>query len=125
MKLDPISSEVGLATRTSEKPTLKKPVAASTQNATPSPKTNGPGTIGINAGTAAKSLQDLTPLVNGLGLGLEFSTDPETGQKVIKVLDLKTGATIRQIPPQEVLAFLRQIQNNKTLASGVLVSRHL
>ena len=125
MKLDPILSDVGFATQTIEKPALKKPVTASTQDATRSLKIRWPQTIGINPEITAKSLQDLKPVVNGLGLGLEFSTDPETGQKVIKVLDLKTGAIIRQIPPEEMLAFLRQIQNNKMLAPGVLVSRHL
>ncbi len=60
------------------------------------------------------------PVVNGLGLGLEFSVDKETGTTIIKVLDVETGEVVRQIPPEEVLAFMRQFEKN-----GLLFSRWL
>ncbi len=58
------------------------------------------------------------PVVNGLGLGLEFSIDKETGTTIIKVLDVETGEIVRQIPPEEVLTYMRQLDKN-----GLLISR--
>jgi len=60
------------------------------------------------------------PVVNGLGLGLEFSVDKDTGATIIKVLDVETGEVVRQIPPEEVLNYMRQLERN-----GLLVSRQL
>ncbi|MDN5851124.1 MAG: flagellar protein FlaG, partial [Nitrococcus sp.] len=34
---------------------------------------------------------------------LEYAMDEITGQTVIRVLDAKTGALIRQLPPEEIL----------------------
>lgn len=71
---------------------------------------------------AANAAQELQPVINGLGLGLEFSTDGETGVKIIKVYDRETGEVIRQIPPEELVDFLRQFQKNGELSAGLLVS---
>ena len=60
-------------------------------------------------------------VVNGLGLGLKFSLDKETDTRVIEVIDLKSGEVVRQIPPKEVLNFLREVRDSK----GVFVSRRL
>lgn len=58
------------------------------------------------------------PVVNGLGLGLKFSTDAETGAPIISVVDLASGEVVRQIPSEEVLDFLRQFED----AKGALIS---
>ena len=71
---------------------------------------------------AANAAQELQPVINGLGLGLEFSTDGETGVKIIKVYDVETGEVIRQIPPEELVDFLRQFQKNGGLSTGLLFS---
>ena len=55
------------------------------------------------------------PVVNGSGLGLEFSVDEDTHTRVIKVIDRKSGDVVRQIPPEEVINFLRQFQKSKGL----------
>ena len=60
------------------------------------------------------------PDVNGLGMRLEFSVDQETGATIIKVLDIESGEVVRQIPPEEVLNYMRQLGKN-----GLLVSRRL
>ncbi len=59
------------------------------------------------------------PVVNGLGLQLQFSIDQQTGQSVIRVLDIESGKVVRQIPSEEVLAFLRQLEERK----GLVLSR--
>lgn len=55
----------------------------------------------------------IPPIVNGLGLGLQFHIDKETGRSVIRVLDVESGKVVRQIPSEEALAFLRQIEARK------------
>lgn len=60
-------------------------------------------------------------VVNGLGLGLHFHIDKETGRSVIRVLDVESGKVVRQIPAEEVLAFLRQIEAE----NGPILSRKL
>ena len=62
-----------------------------------------------------------TPVVNGfkfLVQGLKFSVDEETGRQIIKVVDIESGKLIRQIPAEEVLNFLRQLEQLK----GVVLS---
>ena len=52
-------------------------------------------------------------MINGQGRGLRFSVDKETGQHIITVIDTESGEVIRQIPPGEVLNFLRQLEHRK------------
>lgn len=61
------------------------------------------------------------PVVNGLGLGLQFHVDKESGRSVIQVLDVESGEIVRQIPPEEVLTFLHQFDEGK----GLILSRRL
>ena len=61
------------------------------------------------------------PVVNGTELSLDFSVDKDTHTQVIKVIDRKSGNVVRQIPPEEVLNFLRQFQKSR----GLFVSRRI
>jgi flagellar protein FlaG len=70
---------------------------------------------------AEKTLRVAEPIVNGFGLGLQFSLDKPTGTRVIKVIELESGDIVRQIPPEEVLAFLRHFEEGK----GVFLSIRL
>ena len=127
MKATSISPEIGLAAQV---PTLAKradrdlgsPVI---RKADPALRKESPQLTEINPELVEHALEGIKAVVNGLGLGLEFSSDRETGQKIITVYDLKTGQVIRQIPPKEVLSFLRQIQDNKGLSTGRFFSRRL
>lgn len=58
----------------------------------------------------ANTAQISRPVINGFGLSVEFSTDRETGE------------VIRQLPPKELVAFLRQFQKNGELSTGLLLS---
>lgn len=40
---------------------------------------------------------------------LEFSIDEELGRTIVRVVDKETGDTIRQIPPEEILALARHL----------------
>lgn len=66
----------------------------------------------------SSSETQVTPVVNGLGLGLRFSTDQVTGKPVITVIDVESGKVVRQIPSEEVLDFMRQLES----AKGALLS---
>jgi flagellar protein FlaG len=70
---------------------------------------------------AERSQRASQPIVNGFGLALEFSRDQDTGSTVIKVVNLESGDVIRQIPPDEVLAFLRHFEES----NGVFLSLRL
>ena len=59
------------------------------------------------------------PIINGRGLGLRFHLDRDTGIRVIQVVDEESGDVIRQIPPDEIVDFTRQLQSTK----GRFVSR--
>ncbi len=127
MKATSISPEIGLAAQV---PTLAKradrdfgsPVIKKPE---PALRKESPQLTEINPELVDHALEGIQPVVNGLGLGLEFSSDTETGQRIITVYDLETGEVIRQIPPKEVLNFLRQIQGNKGLSTGLFFSRRL
>jgi flagellar protein FlaG len=63
--------------------------------------------------SAAGPSQVVPPVVNGLGLGLQFYLDKETGRSVIRVLDVESGKVVRQIPSEDVLNFLRELEKRQ------------
>jgi uncharacterized FlaG/YvyC family protein len=125
VKVSSISSEVGLAPGNTDKPTSKRADKQAVAGAKVAPLIKWPTTIGVNLEITEKTLQEFKPLVNGLGLGVKFSKDPETGRRIITVYDQKTGAVIRQMPPEEIMAILRQVQRNNALSAGLFLSRKL
>lgn len=52
-------------------------------------------------------------VINGQGLGLKFFYDRDAGVRVIQVVDEQSGDIIRQIPPDEVVDFMRQFRETK------------
>jgi flagellar protein FlaG len=71
-----------------------------------------------NAELVAK-VEDLNQLVDR---NLEFSVDDETGQQVIRVIDSDTGEVVRQIPPDQILHIISQIQKtSEGMLPGVLL----
>lgn len=52
---------------------------------------------------------------------MQFSTDPVTDRMVIRLVDTKSGELVRQIPSEEVLNYLRQLEAMK----GKIFSRSL
>ena len=69
--------------------------------------------VGLKQSNYHDAFRRSQSIVNGTGLSLEFSVDADTGTHVIKVIDRNSGDVVRQIPPEEVLAFLRQLQYSK------------
>ena len=56
--------------------------------------------------TAIESLNDM---MSALDRNINFSVDPGTGKDIVKVTDSNTGKTIRQIPAQETLSFIQNL----------------
>jgi uncharacterized FlaG/YvyC family protein len=50
-------------------------------------------------------------VVNGFGLGLKFSYDSAADTRVIQLVEQETGHIVRQIPPEEVVEFMRQLRD--------------
>ena len=55
------------------------------------------------------AIQSLNDMMNALDRNINFSVDPGTGKDVVKVTDSNTGKTIRQIPAQETLTFIQNL----------------
>jgi len=55
------------------------------------------------------AIQSLNDMMNALDRNINFSVDPGTGKDVVKITDSNTGKTIRQIPAQETLSFIQNL----------------
>jgi len=67
----------------------------------------------------ANKIENLNQLVHR---NLEFSLDDETGQQVIRVIDSDTGKVVRQIPPDQILHIISQVQKARDgMLPGVLL----
>jgi flagellar protein FlaG len=61
------------------------------------------------------------PVMNELGVNLQFAVDKETGTHLVKVLDPETGKVLHQYPPEEFLQVVKHLRNLK----GMLFSAKL
>ncbi|MEW8508614.1 MAG: flagellar protein FlaG [Candidatus Thiodiazotropha sp.] len=53
---------------------------------------------------------------------LEFSIDENTGTQVLRVIDSETGELVRQVPPEQILHIISQIEEmNEQILPGVLL----
>jgi flagellar protein FlaG len=55
------------------------------------------------------AIQSLNDMMSALDRNINFSVDSGTGKDVVKVTDSNTGKTIRQIPAQETLSFIQNL----------------
>jgi flagellar protein FlaG len=55
------------------------------------------------------AIQSLNDMMSALDRNINFSVDPGTGKDIVKVTDSNTGKTIRQIPAQETLSFIQNL----------------
>jgi flagellar protein FlaG len=49
-------------------------------------------------------------LLQSVNHNLEFKVDESTKKVVIKIIDKQTGETVRQIPSEEMMAFIKKMQ---------------
>ena len=55
------------------------------------------------------AIQSLNDMMSALDRNINFSVDPGTGKDIVRVTDSNTGKTIRQIPAQETLNFIQNL----------------
>lgn len=68
----------------------------------------------------ARAERLVEPVINGVGVRIEFVLDEPTGRTIIRLYDKDSGELIRQIPPEEIMAFVRRFAQGK----GSLLSIH-
>ena len=56
-----------------------------------------------------QAIQSLNDMMSALDRNINFAKDPGTGKDVVRVTDSNTGQTIRQIPSQETLNFIKNL----------------
>ncbi len=67
---------------------------------------------------------------NSINFSLNFSTDEKTGEKVIRFIDEKTKTTIKQIPSEDTLKVIEEIdkfieRNNLKIKAGTIFSKEV
>ncbi|MCG8486731.1 MAG: flagellar protein FlaG [Chromatiales bacterium] len=73
----------------------------------------------IDPSELASKVENLNQLVSR---DLEFSVDDETGQQVLRVIDSETGKVIRQVPSDQILHVISQVQKaTEGMLQGVLL----
>ncbi len=110
MQISPISNGIVLPADVQEveaKGGSGKPIRETTK------RSDQPEKIKHEPGTVEPSAAPVEPVINGLGLGLRFYNDRAAGVRVIQVVDEASGDIIRQIPPDEVVDFMRQFKETK------------
>jgi len=70
-----------------------------------------------------KAVSKINDYVQNIQRSLQFTVDEESGRDVVTVLDTKTEEIIRQYPSEEVLAFARQLAQQKEEAISLFSSR--
>jgi uncharacterized FlaG/YvyC family protein len=64
---------------------------------------------------SSKQIVSTPPDINGENISLDFSVDPTTGERIVRILDKKTGELIRQVPPEELLQVMSALRSLKGL----------
>jgi len=67
-----------------------------------------------------EAVDDLNEFAQSVHRQLEFSVDDESGKTVVRVIDVDTGETIRDIPPEEI----RNMQKHMKEMSDRLFSQN-
>jgi flagellar protein FlaG len=64
-------------------------------------------------------IESLTQIVQR---SLEFRVDDETGKQVVRVIDSDTGKLVRQMPPEQILSMISQLQDAvEEMMSGIFL----
>ncbi|NOX75379.1 MAG: flagellar protein FlaG [Gammaproteobacteria bacterium] len=68
------------------------------------------GDAGENTKNVEDVVRDLSNYVQSIGREIQFSRDDTTGRIIVRVIDTATDEVIRQIPSEEIMAFLKNMQ---------------
>lgn len=73
-------------------------------------KDKKPGSNATSLDTLKSAAAAGNSILQAVNLNLEFKVDDSTQKVVIKIIDNQTGETVRQIPSEDMLAFIRKMQ---------------
>ena len=104
---------------------MKPELVTSIQSVPPPRNTGGEGSVAVVArrepaaggnrppapAELEQAVSELNEYVQTLNRSLQFSVDDDSGRTVIKVVDPQSDEVIRQIPPEEILAIARVLQD--------------
>ncbi|MES9992967.1 MAG: flagellar protein FlaG [Candidatus Thiodiazotropha sp.] len=109
-KRDVSKTDSSSATRVKE--TAAEAAKQQTANAVEQP-------LAIDNKALALNVENLAQMVRR---DLEFSIDEQTGTQVLRVVDSETGELVRQIPPEQILHIISQIEEmNEQVPPGALL----
>ncbi len=63
----------------------------------------------VNSKELEGTVSDLNELVQRMRRELQFSVEEDSGQTIVKVVDLETDEVIRQIPPEAVVELRKRL----------------
>lgn len=66
----------------------------------------------VDRATVTQAVEKINEFIQVVQRDLRFSVDEATGRTVITVLDAETQEIIRQIPPEEALSIVENIEQN-------------
>lgn len=69
----------------------------------------------------AEAVERANRLITGAASNLNFRIDQDTGKAVVRVVDAETGALLRQIPPEEMLAIAKALDRMQGLMINLKV----
>ena len=87
-------------------PSFIPPVSPSVGENSTRPADQGPKDIEREIGKAINTVEIMMELRER---SVKFERDETTGSDIIKIVDDRTGEVIRQMPPQELLNFMRNL----------------
>lgn len=64
----------------------------------------------VNEKEIEEAVDDLNQYAQTVQRQLEFTVDKDSGKTIIKVVDAKTGETIRDIPPEEIINMQKHLR---------------
>lgn len=76
---------------------------------------------GDNLDNLRKLVEEAKNEIQMVRRDLSLSFDDETGRLIIKVIDRDSEEVVRQIPPEEILAFIRQLSKAMDSRDGGLI----
>lgn len=88
------------------------------------------GPAGIKKANTAQSLKTVknvtdtaNPYLQAVNRNLEFKVDSSTQEVVVKVVDSANGKVVRQIPSEEILTFIKRLQELDGQNGSILQDR--
>jgi len=114
MDLQPLAVIAGVTSRrdTAQGP---RPPAAEAAEALAASESRRPAVANTSAGPVAPQQRDLEPAAASADTNLDFLSDEQTGQPVMRIVEKDTGEVVRQFPSEAALAIASLIDRQREL----------